>query len=87
MICCLIRRAFRIWTGPRRLADCVEAGEPIGVFGDYDVDGAAAAALLVTVMRELGVAVEVHIPTGFARVMGRMRPAAGAQRSVGQSCW
>ena len=30
-----------------RLADAVVAGRPVGVFGDYDVDGAAAAALLV----------------------------------------
>ena len=28
-----------------RLADCVEDGTPIGIFGDYDVDGAAAALL------------------------------------------
>ena len=45
-----------------RLADAVEAGTPIGVFGDYDVDGAAAAALLVNVLGALGLAVDVHIP-------------------------
>ncbi len=53
-----------------RLADCVESGDPIGVFGDYDVDGAAAAALLVTVMRDLGVAVDVHIPDRFSEGYG-----------------
>ena len=53
-----------------RLADCVETGQPIGVFGDYDVDGAAAAALLVIVMRELGVAVDVHIPDRFSEGYG-----------------
>jgi len=45
-----------------RLADAVEAGTPIGVFGDYDVDGAAAAALLVNVLGMLGLVVDVHIP-------------------------
>ena len=45
-----------------RLADAVEAGTPIGVFGDYDVDGAAAAALLVNILGALGLAVDVHIP-------------------------
>ena len=66
-----------------RLADCVEAGEPIGVFGDYDVDGAAAAALLVTVMRELGVAVEVHIPDRFSEGYGPNEAALLALRERG----
>src|SRR5690349_24318949 len=34
-------------TAAERLADAVEAGEPVTVFGDYDVDGATSAALLV----------------------------------------
>jgi single-stranded-DNA-specific exonuclease len=66
-----------------RLADCVEAGEPIGVFGDYDVDGAAAAALLVTVMRELGVAVDVHIPDRFSEGYGPNEAALMALRERG----
>ncbi len=66
-----------------RLADCVEAGEPIGVFGDYDVDGAAAAALLVTVMRELGVAVDVHIPDRFFEGYGPNEAALMALRERG----
>ena len=66
-----------------RLADCVEAGEPIGVFGDYDVDGAAAAALLVTVMRELGVAVDVHIPDRFSEGYGPNETALMALRERG----
>ena len=48
-----------------RLADAVIAKTPIGIFGDYDVDGAAAAALLILVMRELGVECDVHIPDRF----------------------
>ena len=40
--------------GARRLADAVEAGESIAIFGDYDVDGATSAALLVLLLRRLG---------------------------------
>jgi single-stranded-DNA-specific exonuclease len=45
-----------------RLADAVEAGEPVTVFGDYDVDGATSAALLVRLLRGLGLAPRAYIP-------------------------
>jgi len=45
-----------------RLADAVEAGARIGVFGDYDVDGACSAALMVSVLQELGCKVLYHVP-------------------------
>ena len=68
-----------------RLADCVEAGEPIGVFGDYDVDGACAAALLVWVMRDLGVSVDVHIPDRFTEGYGPNQAALMALGERGAS--
>src|SRR3546814_3503919 len=37
-----------------RMADAVEARECITIFGDYDVDGATSAALLIRLLRELG---------------------------------
>src|SRR5690606_29918825 len=37
-----------------RLADAIEAGETIGIFGDYDVDGATSAALLVRFLDAVG---------------------------------
>lgn len=37
-----------------RLADAVQAGEPVTIFGDYDVDGATSAALLIRLLRQLG---------------------------------
>ena len=58
-----------------RLADAVIEKTPIGVFGDYDVDGAAAAALLILVMRELGVECDVHIPDRFTEGYGPNTPA------------
>ncbi|WP_419729742.1 single-stranded-DNA-specific exonuclease RecJ [Lichenicola sp.] len=45
-----------------RLARAVEQSETVGVFGDYDVDGACAAALLTTLLRGLGCPVYTHIP-------------------------
>jgi len=48
--------------GARRLADAVEAGEAIAIFGDYDVDGATSAALLALLLRRLGVEPMVYIP-------------------------
>lgn len=45
-----------------RLADAVTAGEQVAIFGDYDVDGATSAALLVLVLRELGLEARPYIP-------------------------
>jgi single-stranded-DNA-specific exonuclease len=45
-----------------RLADAVEAGECVGVFGDYDVDGACSSAMMVTVLQGLGCKVLYHVP-------------------------
>jgi single-stranded-DNA-specific exonuclease len=45
-----------------RLADAVEAQECVGVFGDYDVDGACSSAMMVTVLRALGCKVLYHVP-------------------------
>jgi single-stranded-DNA-specific exonuclease len=48
--------------GARRLADAVQGGETIAIFGDYDVDGATSAALLVLLLRGLGAEPMVYIP-------------------------
>lgn len=45
-----------------RLAQAVIAGETITIYGDYDVDGATSAALLVRLLRDLGVAAHYYIP-------------------------
>ena len=48
--------------GAKRLADAVQQGETIAIFGDYDVDGATSAALLVLLIRRLGADPMVYIP-------------------------
>jgi single-stranded-DNA-specific exonuclease len=45
-----------------RLADAVRGGEMVAVFGDYDVDGACSAALMVGFLRALGCEVHHHVP-------------------------
>ena len=45
-----------------RLAAAVQTGEPVGLIGDYDVDGATAAALLGRYLRDRGCPVEVLVP-------------------------
>lgn len=45
-----------------RLAQAVLTRETITIFGDYDVDGATSAALLIRLLRELGVAAQAYIP-------------------------
>ena len=45
-----------------RLADAVERGEPVTIFGDYDVDGATSAALLIRLLRDLGLDPRAYIP-------------------------
>ncbi|WP_407519054.1 single-stranded-DNA-specific exonuclease RecJ [Methylobacterium oryzisoli] len=45
-----------------RLARAVRGREQVAIFGDYDVDGAASAALLAGVLRDLGVPFRLHIP-------------------------
>ena len=58
-----------------RLAAAVVAGEKVGIFGDYDVDGACAAALLHQVLTALGLDVSVHIPDRFSEGYGPNLPA------------
>ena len=52
------------------LAEAVQARQTIGLFGDYDVDGACSAALMAHVLRALGCNVEVHIPDRFTEGYG-----------------
>ena len=45
-----------------RIVKAVEKGEPLGVFGDYDVDGATSSAVLKRFFSALGVDLRVYIP-------------------------
>ena len=49
-------------TAAERLAQAVLAGETVTVYGDYDVDGATSAALLIRLLRLLGHDARHYIP-------------------------
>jgi single-stranded-DNA-specific exonuclease len=53
-----------------RLADAIERGETIGVFGDYDVDGTVSSALLSRWLTALGVPHHVHLPDRLSEGYG-----------------
>jgi single-stranded-DNA-specific exonuclease len=64
-----------------RIADAVTGGESIAIFGDYDVDGATAAALLCRYMRHCGLDPIVHIPD---RIFEGYGPNVDAIRSFAE---
>jgi len=45
-----------------RLAQAVLSREKITIYGDYDVDGATSSALLIRLLRDLGIAADYYIP-------------------------
>ena len=63
-----------------RLAQAVEAGEQITVYGDYDVDGATSAALLIRLLRNLGLDADYYIPD---RLMEGYGPSGEALVRIG----
>lgn len=65
-----------------RLADAVEANEAVTVYGDYDVDGATSAALLIRLLRDLGLTAGHYIPD---RLMEGYGPSGEALVKIGES--
>jgi single-stranded-DNA-specific exonuclease len=62
-------------TAATRLANAVEAGECVGLFGDYDVDGGCATALMAGLLENLGCPVLTHIPDRLREGYGPNAPA------------
>jgi single-stranded-DNA-specific exonuclease len=48
--------------GAARIADALQAGENVAIFGDYDVDGATSSALLARYLGSQGLSPRVYIP-------------------------
>lgn len=75
-----------------RLAQAVAEREPICIFGDYDVDGATATALLKRYLAALGIDAEIYIPDRLAEGYGPNAPAlerlaaAGAKLVITVDC-
>ena len=58
-----------------RLVEAARRGERIAIFGDYDVDGAASAALLIDWLRTMGREATLYIPDRLAEGYGPNAPA------------
>lgn len=75
-----------------RIADAVLRGERIAIFGDYDVDGATASALLGRFLRHCGVEPIVYIPDRLFEGYGpnidavRRLAARGAELLITVDC-
>ncbi|MEX1084010.1 MAG: DHH family phosphoesterase, partial [Xanthobacteraceae bacterium] len=68
-------------TAAARIADAMHRGESVAIFGDYDVDGATAAAVLATFLRAGGLAPMIHIPD---RIFEGYGPNIEAIRSLAE---
>jgi single-stranded-DNA-specific exonuclease len=58
-----------------RLAAAITHAETVGIFGDYDVDGACGTALLTLFLRMHGCNVLTHVPDRLAEGYGPNAPA------------
>jgi single-stranded-DNA-specific exonuclease len=72
-------------TAAARLADAVQSGERVTIFGDYDVDGATSAALLVRLLRDLGLEAGSYIPDRLLEGYGPSGDALVALKTSGSS--
>ncbi len=68
-----------------RLANAVQSGERVTIFGDYDVDGATSAALLVRLLRDLGLEAGSYIPDRLLEGYGPSGDALVALKASGST--
>lgn len=68
-----------------RLVRAIRGGESVAVFGDYDVDGATSAALLLRYLRALGIAARLYVPDRIAEGYGPNAPALEGLARAGVS--
>lgn len=66
-----------------RIAFAVEHLEPIAVYGDYDVDGVTATALLIQVLETAGATARPYIPNRFDEGYGLNIEALDSLRAEG----
>lgn len=68
-----------------RIVAAINAGEKIGVFADYDVDGACSGALLTKFFSAIGRDVTVYVPDRIAEGYGPNTPALMKLKDAGVS--
>ncbi|QDH16582.1 single-stranded-DNA-specific exonuclease RecJ [Swingsia samuiensis] len=68
-----------------RLSQAIQNKEHIGLFGDYDVDGACGTALVAGFLQELGCPITTHIPDRITEGYGPNTPALKKMVEAGAS--
>ncbi len=68
-----------------RVASAIMQNELIGIFGDYDVDGATSSALLARMLAAVGGRSTIHIPDRMKEGYGPNTPAMLKLRELGAS--
>ena len=66
-----------------RLIEAIEKGEKIAIFGDYDVDGGCATALLVRYFRSIGLEALLYIPDRMTEGYGPNNQAMDTLKGMG----
>ena len=72
------RRLKDMERAARRFAEAAANGERIAIFADYDVDGGASAALLITWLRQIGRRATLYVPDRIDEGYGPNPPAMAA---------
>ena len=65
------------------LADAIQKGQKVAVFGDYDVDGATSSALLKRFWRAVGRDLDIYIPDRLTEGYGPNLPAMQRMKEQG----
>ncbi len=66
-----------------RLASAIRKNEKVVVYGDYDVDGTTATAIMYTFLKDFGLHVEYHIPNRFKEGYGLSEEGISKAASIG----
>src|SRR5262252_3734803 len=66
-----------------RLIRAIETGQPILIYGDYDVDGTTGTGVFLRALRVLGAAAGFHVPHRFTEGYGIRQDALAKARNDG----
>lgn len=72
-------------TAVARILSAIQSGELIAVYGDYDVDGVTATALLVSALQAIGAEAREYIPNRFDEGYGLNKEALSQLKESGVS--
>ncbi len=68
-----------------RIIVAADAGEQVAVYGDYDIDGITASAIMIETLRAVGIEARSYIPDRFEEGYGISQPALERLQGEGVS--